>query len=83
MRAEARAIGAVLAARGDTAMEEDAEDLRHDMARVLVGEGAEPWIVDTKSPPEYERRLAVVLDPDTNLTILENMNYAARYALPH
>ena len=49
MRAEARAIGAVLAARGDTAMEEDAEDLRHDMARVLVGEGAEPWIVDTKS----------------------------------
>ena len=41
MRAQARAIGAVLAERGDAAMEDDAHELRLDMARVVVGEGDE------------------------------------------
>jgi hypothetical protein len=42
MRAEARAIGAALAGRGDASLEEDARELRRDMARVVVGEGPEP-----------------------------------------
>jgi len=82
MRAEARAIGAVLAARRDEAMEEHREDLQHDMARVVMGEGAEPWMV-TLTPEPGLKRWGVIPHPDTNLTILENWNYAARYALPH
>lgn len=56
MRADARAVGAVLAERGDASMEEQAVNLRHDMARVVVGEGPEPWRVETRGDPDMVKR---------------------------
>ena len=72
MRAEARAIGAVLAERGDGSMEDDGERVRLDMARVVRGQG-----------PDIVEHQGVVDDADANLTRLEEWGHAARYALSH
>src|SRR5690242_10873930 len=81
MRAEARAIGALLAERGDERRAEEAEAVKLDMARVVVGEGPEPWMVDTRGE-DGVRRWGVVDDANVNMTRLEEWSHAARYALP-
>jgi hypothetical protein len=81
MRAEARVIGALLAERGDERRAEEAEAVKLDMARVVVGEGPEPWMVDTRGE-DGVRRWGVVDDANVNMTRLEEWSHAARYALP-
>ncbi len=72
MRAEARVIGAALAGRGDASMEDDAERLRLDMARVVRGEG-----------PDIEKHWNAAVNGYAELTRLEEWSHAARYALVH
>ena len=57
--------------------------MRLDIARVVVGEGPEPWMVETRGDPDRVKRWGVIDDPEWNLTRLEEWRHAARYALPH
>ena len=75
-RAAAREIAALLFARGDLFREQDADAVKLDMARVIVGEGPRPKILAGQPSELWE-------DPSTNLTILEEYSHAAHYAMSY
>jgi hypothetical protein len=83
MRADVRDIEGTLAARGDPSFDDSAQEVRLDMARVVVGEGPEPRTVSGRNPQTHEKMDSVLDDPDANLTRLAEWSHAARHALHH
>jgi hypothetical protein len=75
-RAAAREIAALLFARGDLVRQHDADAVKLDMARVIVGEGPQPQTLAGQPSEPWE-------DPATNLTILEEYSHAAHYAMSY
>jgi hypothetical protein len=82
-RAAAREIAALLFARGDLFRQQDADAVKLDMARVIVGEGPQPQILAGQPSEPGALIKPVWEDPATNLTILEQYSHAAHYAMSY
>jgi hypothetical protein len=59
-----------------------AGEVKADMASVIVGQGPEPWVVDSRHWQTHEKIDLVVNDENVNMTRLAEWTHAARYALP-
>jgi hypothetical protein len=82
LHAKAQGIGVLLADRGDTVMQADANSVLEDLGRIVRGDGPQPRIVTTRDE-DGAKRDGVLLDEDSEQTIKALWEQAKIYAEPH
>jgi hypothetical protein len=82
LRADARSIAALLAERGEHDLVGARDEMRYDMAQVIIGQGPEPRIVSGRNWETHQRQDQVLDDPEFNAIRMAEWSEAAKYAMP-